>query len=82
VPIDLRALAAVRSSLAVDAFCWLTYRLAALSSPLVLSWPELAIQFGSQTARPRDFRRDREVHHLVSLATTNRRAARFAGIAE
>lgn len=41
------------SSLALDVYCWLTYRLATLSRPLVLSWLELAIQFGSQTARPR-----------------------------
>lgn len=64
VPIDLRALAALTSSLALDVYCWLTYRLSGLSRPLTLSWPALALQFGSQTARPRDFRR----RFVVALA--------------
>jgi hypothetical protein len=57
VPIDLRALRALVAPLALDVYCWLTFRLFKLSRPLVLSWPELAMQFGTQAGRVRDFRR-------------------------
>jgi hypothetical protein len=57
VPIDLRALHALVAPLALDVYCWLTFRLFNLSRPLVLPWPELAMQFGTQAGRVRDFRR-------------------------
>jgi hypothetical protein len=48
VPIDLRALKALkRSPLALDIYCWLTYRLSYLKAARVIPWPALQMQFGS-----------------------------------
>ena len=43
-------------SLALDIYCWLAYRLHALSRPTVISWRALHAAFGSNYARERDFR--------------------------
>jgi hypothetical protein len=56
VPVDLRALRALRPPLALDVYAWLTWRSASLERPLALSWPELAVQFGTRARRVRDFR--------------------------
>jgi len=48
VPIDLRALKALkRSPLALDIYCWLTYRLSYLKGQKVIPWGALQLQFGS-----------------------------------
>jgi hypothetical protein len=48
VPIDLRALKALkRSPLALDIYCWLTYRLSYLKAARVIPWPALQMQFGA-----------------------------------
>jgi hypothetical protein len=48
VPIDLRALKALkRSPLALDIYCWLTYRLSYLKGHKVIPWGALQLQFGS-----------------------------------
>jgi len=52
VPIDMRALKALkRSPLALDIYCWLTYRLSYLRKPAEIPWPALQMQFGAD--RPR-----------------------------
>lgn len=57
VPIDMRALRALkRSPLALDLYCWLTYRSSYLKKPVEVPWAALAAQFGSDYARVRDFR--------------------------
>lgn len=51
VPIDLRALKALKSSsMALDLYCWLTYRLSYLKSPTEIPWQLLQNQFGSNYA--------------------------------
>lgn len=57
VPLDLRAYRALTSSLALDVYAWLSYRLFGLRRPAVIGWRQLHGQFGSQTRRRRDFRR-------------------------
>lgn len=57
MPIDLRALAALHSPLALDLYCWLTYRIYRLRRSTVVPWSALYEHFGTQTARMRDFRR-------------------------
>lgn len=58
VPVDLRALRLLRSSpLALDIYCWLTYRLSYLRRPCLIPWEALERQFGADYCRPRDFRR-------------------------
>jgi len=57
VPIDMRALKAIkRSPLALDLYCWLTYRMSYLSKQTEIPWPALAVQFGSEYSRTRDFK--------------------------
>jgi hypothetical protein len=57
IPVDLRALSALTSPLALDLYTWLTYRLYRLRRPTPIPWPDLYAQFGTQTTRLRDFRR-------------------------
>ena len=57
VPIDLRVLEALKSSLALDIYAWLTYRSNYLEKPCRISWQSLALQFGSRYSDVRDFRR-------------------------
>jgi len=58
VPIDLRALHLLKASpLAMDLYTWLTYRMSYLKQPTLIPWKSLQAQFGSEYARPRDFRR-------------------------
>lgn len=48
VPIDLRALKALkRSPLALDIYCWLTYRISYLKKTTNIPWQALQAQFGS-----------------------------------
>lgn len=57
VPVDMRALKALKKSpLALDVYCWLSYRLSYLKTNAVIPWPLLEAQFGSDYARARDFR--------------------------
>jgi len=57
VPVDMRALKALKKSpLALDAYCWLTYRASYLKRPTVIPWASLALQFGSDYSRLRDFK--------------------------
>ena len=56
IPVDLRVLRALRSPLALDIYCWLTYRASYLRRPTEIPWNALALQFGSSYAEPRKFR--------------------------
>ena len=62
VPIDLRALGALRASggggLPIDLYIWLAHRMSYLRSSTLVTWPLLAEQFGSQYGRARDFRNE------------------------
>ena len=72
VPLDVNLLKAMkRSSLGLDLYLWLTYRLFGLTEPLKLTWRQLYRQFGSNPARAdketvNDFRKDvlRELEKL------------------
>lgn len=63
VPIDMRALQALkRSPMALDIYCWLTYRLSYLKKKAEIPWTGLQTQFGSgypDTAQgQRDFKKN------------------------
>lgn len=48
IPIDLRAIHALKnSSLAIDIYCWLTYRMFTLRRNTFIPWDKLFLQFGS-----------------------------------
>ncbi len=57
VPIDLRALKALRSPLAIDLYCWLTYRSSYLKRPARVPWVALAWQFGADYTDTKNFKR-------------------------
>lgn len=56
IPVNLRALGALKAPLAMDLYIWLTYRLHALSKPVTVPWRSLHLQCGSQSPRVRGFR--------------------------
>ncbi|MNT26737.1 Plasmid encoded RepA protein [compost metagenome] len=57
VPVDLRALRALRSSpMALDLYCWLTYRNFSLAKATTVPWEALHSQFGSETKTLKKFR--------------------------
>lgn len=56
IPVNLRALGALQAPLAMDLYVWLTYRLHALSKPIMVPWKALHLQCGSQTPRVPVFR--------------------------
>jgi hypothetical protein len=57
VPIDMRAIKALKQSpMALDIYTWLTYRASYLKKPTTVPWAALAMQFGSDYARLRDFK--------------------------
>ena len=48
VPLDMRAFQALkRSPMALDIYCWLTYRLSYLKKKTEIPWPGLQMQFGA-----------------------------------
>ncbi len=48
VPVDMRALKALkRSPMALDIYCWMTYRMSYLRKPTIIPWGALQMQFGS-----------------------------------
>jgi hypothetical protein len=62
VPVDIRALRALkRSPMALDIYCWLTYRASYLQKPTTVPWEALQGQFGADYPRTgqglRDFRK-------------------------
>lgn len=57
VPVDLRALRALRSSpMALDLYCWMTYRNYSLAKPTTVPWSALYQQFGSEYKEVKKFR--------------------------
>ncbi len=57
VPIDLRALKALsKSPLALDIYCWLTYRMSYLKHKTCIPWGALQVQFGSDYKQTRQFK--------------------------
>ena len=57
VPIDLRAIKALQKSpLALDIYCWLTYRMSYLRKPVVIPWEALQLQFGADYKLTRQFK--------------------------
>ena len=56
VPVDLRAVKALRSPLGLDIYTWLTYRMSYLRKPTEIPWDALASQLGAGYGRTRDFK--------------------------
>ncbi len=59
VPIDMRALKALKQSpMALDIYCWLTYRMSYLREKTHIPWFMVQAQFGADYDRLRDFKRN------------------------
>jgi hypothetical protein len=57
VPIDMRAISALKKSpLALDIYCWSTYRASYIRAKTTVPWDKLALQFGSDYTRLRAFK--------------------------
>lgn len=57
IPVDMRAIRALkRSPMALDIYCWLTYRASYARRPSSIPWAALAVQFGAEYGRVRDFK--------------------------
>jgi len=57
VPIDMRAIRALkRSPMALDVYCWLTHRASYAKRDSIIPWAALAVQFGAEYGRVRDFK--------------------------
>jgi hypothetical protein len=71
VPVDMRALKALkRSPMALDIYCWLTYRMSYLSKPTEIPWLALQMQFGADYAKDAHGLRNFKMkffHHLRAV---------------
>ena len=57
VAIDPLSIMAIRNSpMAIDVYCWLAYRLLAITEPVSISWISLKAQFGAGVAAMRNFK--------------------------
>ena len=79
VPVDLRAIAALKQSpLALDIYCWLTYRMSYLQgTSRPIPWPSLQVQFGAGYATDAQGTRDFKkafLRELKSVLTVYPRA--------
>jgi hypothetical protein len=83
VPLDYRALAALRhSALALDIYTWLAHRLCRINQPsgVMLSWQNLREQFGQEYADNRDFKREfKDVLRQVTVVYPTARIAEVDG---
>jgi hypothetical protein len=68
VPVDRRALRGLRSSLALDLYVWLTYRMSYLEQEREIPWPLLEKQFGANYGSTKSFRRN-VLRHLREVLT-------------
>jgi hypothetical protein len=78
VPIDMRAIKALKaSSMALDLYCWTTYRLSYLKRQTEIPWPLLQGQFGSDYA---DTKQGRYKFKCKLLTQLRKVAAVYEGI--
>lgn len=70
IPIDLRALKTIKHSpMAIDIYCWLTYRMSYLKSPSQIPWEALKAQFGAGYGDTKQGKYDFKRHLLRQLKT-------------
>lgn len=80
VPVDMSALRSLRSPLALDVYCWLTYRNSYLRRPTRIPWPALAAQFGAGYSDRRNFKRKfRNALRQVLMLYPEARVAQVSG---
>ena len=69
VPIEEAAIRAIsNNSMALDVYCWLSYRLHVLKSPTPISWPALKAQFGAGFGKLAQFKYKFQPNLQLALA--------------
>ena len=69
VPVDMGALKVLKQSpMALDIYCWLTYRMSYLGKKTLVPWEALAMQFGADYAADAQGLRDFKKNFLKQLA--------------
>ena len=72
IPLDMDALKALkRSPMALDIYCWLTYRMSYLNKNIEIPWQALQYQFGSNYSKDGQGVRNFKRHFLKELAKVN-----------
>lgn len=72
IPIDMDALKALkRSPMALDIYCWLTYRMSYLNRRVEIPWSVLQVQFGANYASDSQGVRNFKRHFLQELTKVN-----------
>ena len=70
IPIDMDVLKTVKkSSMAIDIYCWLTYRMSYLKKITIIPWVSLEMQFGSNYAKTPQGRQGFKRKFLQQLKT-------------
>lgn len=68
VPLDMRVLRFIkRSPMALDVYCWATYRVSYLRKPITIPWPSLMAQIGAGYSDTAQGRRDFKKRFLDGL---------------
>lgn len=68
VPVDLRALKALKKSpLALDIYCWLTYRMSYLRKDTKIPWAALQVQFGAGYPTTKPGRKNFKINFVKQL---------------
>lgn len=68
IPIDMDAIKALkRSPMALDIYCWLTYRMSYLKEKTIIPWVALETQFGSDYQLTRQFK-NKFLHQLRAVS--------------
>jgi hypothetical protein len=82
VPLDLRVLRVLRSSLAMDLYAWTTFRVSYLSKAATIPWEFLAAQFGGTYANVKHFRAEavKQLRRIVHLYPDLRCEPRSKGL--
>ena len=68
IPIDMDALKILKkSAMALDIYCWLTYRMSYVNKQTNIPWEVLQAQFGSDYTRTRDFKKKfvKQLRHVM-----------------
>jgi len=79
VPINMHAMSALKtSSMALDIYCWLTYRMSYLKSSVEIPWELLAAQFGADYSELRDFKKNflKQLKKVLVVYDTNIRESK------
>jgi hypothetical protein len=74
-PIDLRVVNKLKSSYEIDIYCWLCFRLNALTHPITIRWEQLYLQFSDPIAEELIFNKQLYQHQIGGQPVYTERSA-------